>query len=224
MSNKYQEWLLGLVAAPVFFVDQGLLREGAVDVERDLPRGIEVWLNTVAAHGVGVVLLTRSIRLQDGVYLKRSSGDREGYLSWKQIERIEKHARSLKISVLWAGGLKLRDAYEMGRLNVFGIYVTSAAATTIPVHGSYVRDPALVGAKKPTKEAVLRTKILLEAGFLASKLQTPTGEDIGRIADTLLSALDQADVASIKVHTVTLASKCAEGWRTYWKAAREDPS
>ena len=39
-------------AAPVFFVDQGLLREGAIDVERDFPRNIKNSLDTVATYGV----------------------------------------------------------------------------------------------------------------------------------------------------------------------------
>jgi hypothetical protein len=110
----------------------------------------------------------------------------------------------------------------MGKLGVFGIYVTSATATTIPVHGSYVRDPALAGAKKPTKEGVLRTKILLEAGFLTSKLQSALGQDIGRVADTLLSALDRGDAANITAHTITLASKCTAGWRVYWRTRSKE--
>jgi hypothetical protein len=215
--QQEQRWLPRWSAAPVFFVDQGLLREGAVDVERDLPRGIEIWLNTVAAHGVGVVLIDTIEKASGRRLLKRNPSDNKGYLGWRQIQRIEKHARNLKIRVLWAGGLGLRDAYEMGKLGVFGIYVTSATATTIPVHGSYVRDPALAGAKKPTKEGVLRTKILLEAGFLTSKLQSASGQDIGRVADTLLSALDRGDAANITAHTITLASKCTAGWRVYWR-------
>src|SRR5262249_17473714 len=46
--QQVQQWMPGWSAAPVFYVDQGVLREGGVDVEHDLPRGIELWLETVA--------------------------------------------------------------------------------------------------------------------------------------------------------------------------------
>lgn len=214
--QQVQQWLCGWSAAPVFFVDQGLLREGAVDVERDLPRGIQIWLKTVAAHGVRVVLIDTIDKASGRRLLKTSPGDTKGYLGWRQIKRIEEYARDLKMKVLWAGGLGMRDAFEMGKLEVFGIYVTSAAATTVPVGGSYVRDPALAGVKKPTREGVLRTKILLEAGFLVSKLKDVAGRDLERVAGALLSALDQADSVSITSLTAELASKCVAGWRAYW--------
>jgi hypothetical protein len=215
--QQIEEWTYSWSAAPVFFVDQGLLREGGVDVERDLPRGIEIWLNTVAAHGVRVVLIDTIEKASGRRLLRQSPADAKGYLGWGQIQRIEKHARDSKIKVLWAGGLGLRDAFEMGKLGIFGIYVTSATATTIPVSGAYKRDPALAGVKEPTKEAVLRMKILLEAGFLASKLRSATGKQIECEADALLSALDQAEADRIKTLTLTLASKCVTGWREYWK-------
>jgi hypothetical protein len=215
--QQIQEWLPNWSAAPVFFVDQGLLREGAVDVERDLPRGIEVWLKTVAEHGVRVVLIDTIDKASGRRLLKKSAGGSKGYLGWGQIKRIEKCARGLHIKVLWAGGLGLRDAFEMGKLDIFGIYVTTAAATTVPVAGNYVRDPALAGVKEPTIEGVLRTKILLEAGFLVSKLKNAAGSEIERDADALLSALDRTDSTSIRSLTATLASKCETGWRAYWK-------
>jgi hypothetical protein len=63
---------------------------------------------------------------------------------------------------------------------------------------------------------VLRTKILLEAGFLVSKLKDVAGRDLERVAGALLSALDQADSVGITSLTAELASKCVAGWRAYW--------
>lgn len=214
--DQVQGWLANWSAAPVFFVDQGLLREGAVDVERDIPRGIELWLDTVAAHGVRVVLIDTVDKAIGRRLIKKSSADKTGYLGPNQIGRIERYARKLRIKVLWAGGLGLRDTFEMGKLGVFGIYVTSAAATTIPVSGSYVRDPALAGVKEPSKETVLRTKILLEAGFLSFKLDSAAGQRIDRAAEQLLSALDAADATVTTPRTTELASACVAGWRAYW--------
>ena len=129
--RQIQEWLSDWSAAPVFFVDQGLLREGHVDAGRDLTRGLRVWLETVAAHGVRVVLIDTVDKATGKRLLKKSAKDDAGFLGPNQIRDAENLARKLGIKVLWAGGLGLRDVYAMGKLGVFGVYVTSAAATTI---------------------------------------------------------------------------------------------
>jgi len=220
--EQVQSWLPSWSAAPVFFVDQGLMRDGAVDVEHDLPRGLEAWLDSVAAHGVRVVLIDTVDKANGRRLLKKTRDDKSGYLTPAQIERVELHARTVGIKALWAGGFHLRDAYDMGRLGVFGIYVTSAAATTIPVgDGSYARDPALAGVKEPSREAVLRTKILLEAGFLSSKLDDGTGRAIAGQAERLLAAMDgpKPDARRVRNDTAALARACVAGWRSHWKKA-----
>ena len=216
--EQVQSWLPSWSAAPVFFVDQGLLHEAGVDVGNDLPRGMETWLDTVARHGVKVVLIDTVDKATGKRLLKRSAKDATGFLGPNQIQRIERYARKKGIKALWAGGLGLADAFAMGKLGVFGIYVTSAAATTVPVPatGSYVRDPALAGVKEPSKEAVLRTKILLEAGFLSAKLGA-RAERITRTAERLLEASGAGNANTAQRHTAALALACTKGWRTYWK-------
>jgi hypothetical protein len=214
---QIQHWLPDWSAAPVFFVDQGLLREGGVDVERDLPRGLEVWLDAVAAHGVRVVLIDTIDKATGRRLLKARTDDKTGYLGPRQIARVEAFARSRQVRVLWAGGLGPRDAFEMGKLGVFGIYVTSAAATTIPVKGIYVPDPALAGVKEPTKEGVLRAKILLEAGFLSTALRDENAATVERAAQDLLAALERKEAKPIVVATDTLAAACVKGWRAHWR-------
>jgi hypothetical protein len=215
--QQIQSWLPDWSAAPVFFVDQGLLREEHVDIGRDLSRGLASWLETVAAHGVRVVLIDTIDKATGKRLLKQSSRDDGGFLGPNQVKDAEDLARKLGIKVLWAGGLGLRDAYEMGKLGVFGIYVTSAAATTIPVAGSYRRDPSLAGVKEPSKAAVLRTKILLEAGFLAVKLAHGSAGRIERLAQALLAAHDGGNAPGVARLGARLASACAAGWRAYWK-------
>jgi hypothetical protein len=198
-------------------VDQGLLGEDRVDVGRDLSRGLRSWLETVAAHGVRVILVDTIDKATGKRLLKRSSQDDGGFLGPKQVADTENFARRLGIKVLWAGGMGLRDAYEMGRLGVFGIYVTSAAATTIAVNGSYARDPSLAGVKEPSKAAVLRTKILLEAGFLAASLTNGAARRIERLAQEVLAAHDDGGAAGVASLSGGLAAECATGWRVYWK-------
>lgn len=219
--RQIQAWLPDWSAAPVFFVDQGLLREEGVDVGRDLARGLKSWLETVAALGVRVVLIDTVDKATGRRLLKRSATDEVGFLGPNQIREAEKVARSLGIKVLWAGGLGLRDAYEMGKLGVFGIYVTSAAATTIAVGASYARDPSLAGVKEPSREAVRRTKTLLEAGFLSAKLADGTSARIARLSERLLTAHERNEAAGVARESAGLATACTAGWRAYWKALED---
>jgi len=214
--EQIQKWLGQWSAAPVFFVDQGVLSEDGVDVGHDLMRGLKRWLTKVAAHKVRIVLIDTVDKGSGKRLLKRSTKDDAGFVTLTQVKTVEAFARSLGIRLLWAGGLRLPEAFEMGRLGVFGIYVTSAAATTVPVSGSYIRDPCLAGVKEPSKEAVLRTKIVLEAGFLSSHLTGEAAVEIDRLAKDLLTAHDKKAVETVKNLTEALASACAKGWRTYW--------
>jgi len=216
--EQVQSWLPWWSAAPVLFVDEGVMQVGSVDVEHDLPRGLEAWLDTVASHGVRVVLIDTVNKSTARRLLKKTRDDTSGYLTLEQITRVEQYARSKGIKALWAGGFHLRDAYDLGRLGVFGIYVTTAAATTIPVVGSYVRDPALAGVKEPSKAAVLRTKVLLEAGFLSAKLGA-RGAGIERQAQALLAAQDAGDAKAAEQSTAALATACVSGWKDYWGAS-----
>ncbi|WP_143684424.1 hypothetical protein [Variovorax sp. KK3] len=214
--EQVQEWLPQWSAAPVFFVDQGLLHEEGVDVGGDLPRGLKAWLDTVAAHGVRVVLIDTFDKAAGWHLLRSSSSDRKGLLGLRQVESIDRHAAALGVNVLWAGGLQFRDVFEMGRRGVFGIYVTSAAAITVPVAGSYVRDPALAGLKRPSKDAVLRVKVLLEAGFLAGRAPDGDGPRLEKQASELLAALDTGEPSQAAERTQALARTCRDGWRSYW--------
>jgi hypothetical protein len=215
--RRIQGWLRDWSAAPVFFVDQGLLREDAVDVGHDLMRGLRCWLESVAARGVRVVLIDTIDKASGKRLLKRSSDDRTGFLGLRQVRRAETFARELGVRVLWAGGLGLRDTYEMGKLGVFGVYVTSAAATTVAVAGSYVHDPTLAGVKEPSKEGVLRAKILLEAGFLTANLTSQMGATVARTAAALLRAHETAQAIEVAENTAALVQACESGWRAYWK-------
>jgi hypothetical protein len=216
--DHVQRWMDGWSAAPVFFVDQGLLADDKIYVERDLPKGMERWLEAVHTRGAKVVLFDTIDKASGRKLLKHGAKDPVGYLGPQQIARVEAYSRKLGIKALWAGGLGLRDAYAMGQLGVFGIYVTSAAATTIPVRGIYARDPALSGVKEPSREAVLRTKILLEAGFLVTQLAgRKAASEIESTAEALLTSLDAGDADSIRSYTATLGTACTKGWRAHWQ-------
>lgn len=55
--QRIQSWYSDWTAAPVFFVDQGLVSATRVDTHGDLLRGLKTWLRMVAKHKVPVVLI-----------------------------------------------------------------------------------------------------------------------------------------------------------------------
>ncbi len=210
-----QKWFKDWSAAPVFFVDQGLLSESRVDTSHDLVRGLKAWLRMVGRHGVRVVLIDTVEKAKCPPLLK-TSGTAKGLMSLRQVQDVDKLARSLGIKALWAGGISIPQVYELGRLGVFGIYVTSAAAEPIPVPPGYEKDPWLAAVKEPTYEGVFRTKLLLEAGFLAAR--APDGLRVGRSAAAFLAALSGGDKTALKRAQDELANECISAWRRFWAA------
>lgn len=217
---QIQKWFPDWSAAPVFYIDQGTLRKDSVDVERDAMRGLFRWLDCAAECGARVVLIDTLDKAGGRRLLKASSQDKCGFLTPRQVARADGYAKSRRIRVLWAGGLGPRDALELGRLGVFGVYVTSAAATSVAASGEYIDDPALSRVKEPTRAAVLRTKILLEAGFLASRVDSNEAARLSSLANDVLSALEAHDGRRTHTRTAVLAAECRRGWKLYWSSYR----
>lgn len=216
-----QRWFPGWSAAPVFFVDQGLLSRDRVDVGRDVARGLRTWLEAVAKRGVRVVLVD-TVDKAGGWKLRRSGAeDEKGLLGPKQIRDIDVFAARLGVKVLWAGGLNLSNVYEMGKLGVFGVYVTSAASEGITVPKAYARDPALASVKEPTFEGVARTKLLLEAGFLGARIRDrDLGGQLDELARALLRALETRDAGQTSAAQAELAARTCAAWKSWTRRAR----
>jgi hypothetical protein len=214
---QVHDWFKDWSAAPVLFLDQGVLRDTAVDVGHDLERGAKVWLDRIARHHVPIVLLDTIDKSSGRRLIKTSTQDKTGCLTWGQIKRIETYARRRRIKVLWAGGLGLRDAFEMGKLGVFGIYVTSAVANSIAVPKSYETDPMLSSLKEPTRWSVLRVKTLLEAGFLLSRPGLPAAAPIGRLAEDLIIQSEASGEVTVGDAEASLFSVCVVAWRLHRK-------
>jgi hypothetical protein len=215
---QVQNWFKDWSAAPVLFLDQGVLRDAAVDVGHDLERGAKIWLKMVAKHHVPIVLLDTIDKSSGQRLVKTSAQDPLGCFSWGQIDRIETHARARRIKVLWAGGLGLRDAFEMGKRGVFGVYVTSATAVAISLPESYARDPMLASVKEPSPAAVLCAKILIEAGFLISRSTEQTAHRLKTLAETLIGTVESKNDTAVSTHSRALSMACVKAWRLHWKA------
>ena len=193
---RVQYWFPHWCAAPVCYVDHPIVTARDVYHGRRLADGVRRWLDMVAGLGVRVVLIDTAEKAEGRRLLKDAPDDARGFLSAKQIADLTAHAEAKGVKVLWAGGITLPQAYEFGRMGVFGVYVTSAAAGPGPVGKKYRRDPFLAGSREPKAEAVARVKLLLEAGFHVGRLDaagdTKRAADLDTAAYTVLTAGEPA--------------------------------
>lgn len=201
--KQVQQWFPRWTAAPVFYIDQGVISAERVYAGADVGKGVEVWLRVVAKHKVRVVLID-TVDKSKGWRILKSGDDPKGILTPKQIAHLNTLGQKLGIKVLWAGGITLEHAHQFGKLGVFGIYVTTSASKAAPVEGSYLDDPELASEKKPTFAGVLAVKTLLEAGFL-----------LDRVKD--ISPKIHARMVSAGLDPLALSEILPEAWRLWWK-------
>lgn len=205
-----QRWFPDWSAAPVFYVDQGIVSRSRVYVGDDTAKGIEAWLRILAKHEVRVCLID-TVDKTKGWKILKTAGDPKGILESRQIARLTALGVKLGIKVLWAGGITLEQAYEFGKLGVFGIYVTTAASVEAPVTGEYRDDPALPAEKRPTFSGVKKVKTLLEGGFLAARLATGSPR-VRKLQQGLRAKVEQAGLDPIALSRVLPAA-----WRSWWR-------
>jgi hypothetical protein len=217
-----QSWFADWSAAPVFYVDFPVAGRRQVYSEENIVAGAKEWLDEVARHHISVVLFDTADKDKGRRLLKQGPADRVGIFSLDQIRQIDGYAADLGIKSLWAGGISIPQTLEFGKLEVFGVYVTSAAAATRPVSRRYARDPAVVAEKEPTFAGVSRVKLLLEAGFLASRLgkaglqpEADTLEQQARsFINLLLTSIDKSKLDSAQTELATLTE---EAWRRHYR-------
>jgi hypothetical protein len=167
----------------------------------------------MAKHGVKIVLID-TVDKSKGWKLLRTGADPKGLLSALEISKLTALGETLGIKVLWAGGITAPQAYELGKFGVFGIYVTTAASIEVAVTGTYLVDPAMAKAKRPTYGGVLSVKTLLEAGYLSQRIKNGA---------TLAAARPGATTADGKpeeLNVAQFAKALPAAWRAWWRATR----
>jgi hypothetical protein len=209
---RIQHWFKNWCAAPVCYIDYPILTEDSIYFGPALCQGIEKWLNMVKTHRVRVVLIDTAKKAEGRHLLKRNDDDGKGFLTLTEIQKLDRLGKELGIKVLWAGGISLPQAYQLGGLEVFGIYVTSAAAILQPIGKRYRRDIYLPGIRVPTPEAVAQVALLLQAGFLSRR---ETSEELEEAANKFIEALDQNDDAELKRCESTLHSLTVGAWNKH---------
>jgi hypothetical protein len=210
-----QGWFGGWTAAPAFYIDVPVVLRDSVVPTRDVVRGVKVWLDMVARHHVSVVLIDTVFKSEGRHLLKTGAGDTKGFFTRDELGVIDQYARGHRIHVLWAGGITIPQGYELGRLGVFGLYVTSAVAAAKPVGLDQREDPGLAFEREPTAAGVARVKLVIEAGFLAGRL----GREEARPIERLATALSSSSVAAA-TDEPSLRDEVEAAWRSTRKLRR----
>jgi hypothetical protein len=176
----------------------------------------------VSRHGIPIVLLDTADKDKGRKLLKTGPNDRVGILTMGQITDIDRYASKRGIRCLWAGGVTLPQAFELGKLKLFGIYVTTSAAEIRPVSERYARDPMLAAEREPTFHGVYRTKLLLEAGFLVNRLRElgakGDAEVLNDKALALLKSFGSKPLhKNVDLLEAQLATLADEGWKKHFQ-------
>ena len=217
--GQVQGWFSDWTAAPVFFLDQGIVSADRVYIGDTLIPGLHKWLKIVARHRVPVVLIDTADKSLGWRLLKEQAGDK-GLLTTAQVRAIDKFAQALGVRALWAGGITLAQCLDFGRLGVFGIYVTSAAASSAPVPADE-GDPMLAALKEPTYDGVSRAKLLLEAGFLAGRFKgTERGRGLERLAREFIRVCSASDAEAPTKAGEALFDGTCTAWDVHLKEKR----
>lgn len=220
-----QQWFSKWTAAPVLYVDFPIVDKKEVYIEKTIVKGAKKWLDRVARHKIPLVLIDTADKDKGRRLLKNSLKDRVGILSLEQVGELDRYARKKGIRCLWAGGITISQTLEFGKLGVFGIYVTTAVAATIPLTEKYARDPMMTAEKEPTFEGVSRAKLLLEVGFLINRLnQCGLAEDansLEELAKKFIKELNKPKKSELLDTFQQELSHLAENaWQTHYDQIR----
>lgn len=190
-----QGWFADWSAAPVCYVDLPIVSTDEIYMEAEIVEGMKRWLDIVAKHRIPVVLFDTAQKAKGRQLMKNHLDDKVGILHEQQIQDLDRYATRLHIKALWAGGIDLAQTLAFGRLKVFGIYVTSAAAALHPVDPAVRNDPSLAAERRVTLAGVRNTKLLLEGGFLVTRLrklgQTEKAATLERTALQFLNQVNE---------------------------------
>jgi hypothetical protein len=210
---RIQYWFPNWCAAPVFYVDYPLITATRTFQGSSLGEGVRKWLEMVAKLGVRVVLIDTAKKSEGRRLLKDTAEDERGFFTADEVKDLTAFAVRLGVKVLWAGGITLPQAYTLGRLGVFGLYVTSAAASLMPLDAKTRRDPGMLGIREPQAPAVARVKLLIEAGFLVNR----GASQLAALAEALLAALAAQDENAAQRCESALHAATVEAWRAHLK-------
>jgi len=150
-------WTADWTAIPAFYVDTPLLTAEDVYDDTRCKDAAKLWLKTARGAGAKIVLFDSPDRVNPRRLIRQPNVANDiGVLSLADIEEILGYAKELGISILWSGGITSRQAFELAKRKVFGIFSTSSTAAKIAVTAAFEDDPRLATENEPTDVGVRR--------------------------------------------------------------------
>ena len=211
-----QRWLVDWTPIPAFYVDTPLVTsEDVYEMDR-VVEAAKTWMTMVAAEGATVVLIDAPDRVNPRKLLRKSAApDDPGVLTLDDVAELVAHAEACGLRALWSGGNSAEQAFQLGRLGVFGIFTTGSTARIVPVSGTLEGDMQLAQTTEPTDLGVRRVHALLQGGYLVHVLADPAlAKEIDEGAATLVAAAN--DTVECAAALDALNTTLQRAWTLHW--------
>lgn len=211
-----QRWFPDWTPIPAFYVDTPLVTSSDVYLMDRVVEAAKIWMTMVAEEGAKVVLIDAPDRVNPRKLLRRDGGpDDPGVITLDEVAELLGHAEACGLKALWSGGNSAEQAFQLGRLGVFGIFTTGSTARVVPVSGTLEQDHQLAQTTEPTELGVRRVHALLQAGFLGHALGDPAlVKAIDTGATALIATGNDTDdcVAALDTLNATLRTAWTQHW------------
>lgn len=228
---EVQRWSGDITPIPAFYADTPLVTNDDVLLSDRASEALRLWIDTVSEVGAQVVLVDCPDRVVPRIDLPGQEGPRRlvredspgggrGILEINDIRGLVDHAAACGVRVLWSGGINAREAWQLGHLGVFGIFTTSSTSRPVPVGEVLAGDWQLASETEPTELGVRRIHALLQAGFLAARLEARFPElatALQTYSDKLIAADHRQPSSDIPHHLDALDSALVESWKVHWR-------
>lgn len=214
-----QQWAGNWTAIPAFYVDTPLYSKTSLFRDTSIATALKEWLQQVQPLGVTTVLVDAPDRIAKRRLIKRSATDAEGVLTLEAIKELFDYSKTLGIQVLWSGGITYAQAFELGKLQVFGIFTTSTTAKRVAVGIPLQEDPQLSHEVEPTEKGIKAVLNLLHGGYLlgSSKVTPELKNALQQQSETLITQLNEGlDKLSFD-QLETYCELIRQGWQQQFK-------
>jgi hypothetical protein len=207
-----ERWTVGWTAIPAFYVDTPLLSSFDVFDVPHCKEAAKIWLRMARGAGATIVLFDSPDRVDPRRLVREGKTD-NGVLTLADIEELLAYGRELGVSILWSGGVSAKQAFELARRKVFGIFSTSSTAAKVAVTAALAEDPRLASENEPTHLGVRTIHALVQAGFLHEALRGDAriATAIKTSAQRLLAIKSKPNKARDELRT--LNTSLMQGWQ-----------
>lgn len=215
--SHVQRWLAEWTPIPAFYVDTALVTDTDVYESDRVVEAARQWIDMVTANGAKVALVDAPDRINPHRLLKTGGSNDRGVISMEDLATLLEHAERRGLRVLWSGGVSAQEAFQLGKLGVFGFFTTGSTARVVPVSRTLARDAMLASEKEPTELGVRRIHALAGAGFLYTELgdRDPAIRDrIEAGAEALIAAGTEGEACASAL--AALDETLIRAWELHW--------